>query len=1375
VIPTYGLVLPDAREMLLVALDTALKASALLVLAFVVHLAVGRRRALFRSALWNACLVGLLLLLVASPALPRLRIPVLPDRSATAHQVDHLPGHASLPSAVSINDFLNITYDNDNLSSVLPTQPVEDLEVPRAGASLISASTRETPPTSGGAFSLSELILGLYLLGTMVLLLRLAGSLAAVGRMRRRCEGVEEPSWVEGLERSKGRLGIGRRVSLLTSDGVSVPFVIGWVRPAIVLPRALAGSAETQLVDAVLVHELAHIRRGDFGWNLLLRLVQALYWPHPLVWPIGRTIGAVREQACDDLCVHVLGSSDDYRASLVEVASALVRRPGPSLGLAMARATTTALGRRLAWIDRSRGSSRCLLRWPARLALALAILGIASLLSSIELAHAKADPDKPLADNGPEAPKPSEKPRVASESPDSVEITVLAKDTGKPLKEASVRASIDFQHRLLNTNQNGKVSINLARRMFRDTLSFDVWAEGYVQQRFFFAQDNPKHPQIPTRFTVELLPGEETLGGKVVNEKNQPISGVTVEIWGYLGEKKVKQELAYMVSTTTDEQGNWRCRCFREMKFAYLYLSHPDYLNDDEFHPRAHGQPNPTKPPQASEQPLKGLRDFSDVEVMTRGVEVVGVLLDEREDPISGAEVTWTEADQIGNLQFSPPKAQSDAKGRFHFPHARAGKLLLVAKAKRHAPELKRVEAKEGMELVTIKLGPARTVSGRVVDTKSKPIPGAFVNVEAWRGYRSLGVRLSTNAEGRFRWEEAPADSFQINISRNGYLGESRRQVLPEQSDILTILKRSLNISGSLSDADSAEKIGQAEIEVGIPDPKTGTIAWNPGSRMNTFANSGEFFANLDAEKSPEYRLRIQARGYEPFTARVFRSEERSVEYDVKLTKAKPAPRMILSGSVNRPDGTPLANAEVTVMYPRGNRGTLQAVYIENGAIQPTSTSTIVKTDAKGQFSLNRESGPNDQYFALVVVHPDFFAEVNRAAFEASTAITAQPWGRIEGLIQVGGQPASGAEVHYFADRLGNQNVPFLSDSGRTVADAGGRFLLERVVPGDVRVSRGFGEGSNLKAWSNGTLLEVLPGETARVEVGGRGRPVIARVAPPTGFGPQADCITFSEFQIESDRPFIPFPKEIRARRGQSMIDRAKQWWASTEGHAYRRNWFRLSQAKLQPDGTIRAEDLPPGDYRLSLSYSANPLTGLGRSPELTAYATKQFTIPEIPGGRSDEPFDLGVLHPKPKQTLQVGQTVPPFDVETLDGKRLTLADFRGKYVLLDFWATWCGPCIAEIPELKEVHQRFGSHERFAMLSLSVDAEKEAPRKFVAEKELSWQQGFLGEWSEGGIQDAYHVEAIPATFLIGPDGKLVARDLRGEAISAAVTQALGTP
>jgi hypothetical protein len=184
---------------------------------------------------------------------------------------------------------------------------------------------------------------------------------------------------------------IARPVTLVRSGRVRVPMLLGFLRPVIVLPDTAEASAPTPgfQIDAILLRELAHLRRGDDLWNLLQQVVQILYWPHPLVWLGARLIAGVREQACDDLCVRWVGGAGEYRCALVAVASGLVRGPIPSiptsLGLAMARARSSALLRRLRWIDRSRGASACLLGWPGRLAIGVVVLNLGLVLCSIEL------------------------------------------------------------------------------------------------------------------------------------------------------------------------------------------------------------------------------------------------------------------------------------------------------------------------------------------------------------------------------------------------------------------------------------------------------------------------------------------------------------------------------------------------------------------------------------------------------------------------------------------------------------------------------------------------------------------------------------------------------------------------------------------------------------------------------------------------------------------------------------------------------------------------------------------------------------------------------------------------------------------------------
>ena len=127
-----------------------------------------------------------------------------------------------------------------------------------------------------------------------------------------------------------------------------------------------------------------------------------------------------------------------------------------------------------------------------------------------------------------------------------------------------------------------------------------------------------------------------------------------------------------------------------------------------------------------------------------------------------------------------------------------------------------------------------------------------------------------------------------------------------------------------------------------------------------------------------------------------------------------------------------------------------------------------------------------------------------------------------------------------------------------------------------------------------------------------------------------------------------------------------------------------------------------------------------------------------------------------------------------LDGKETDLAKMKGKVVLIDFWATWCGPCIAELPNVLKAYEEYND-KGFEIIGISLDNVKDEDklRTFVKDKKMTWPHAFDGQGWRNSLAKKFGISSIPATFLIGKDGKVVSTNLRGPALSKAVKKELG--
>ena len=160
-----------------------------------------------------------------------------------------------------------------------------------------------------------------WLAGAIVFWVRLAGGWAMAARMRSVRVRPAPPEWQETLGNLRHRIGLTRPVRLLVSALVQVPAVVGWLRPVVLVPVGALGGLPAAQLEALLLHELAHIRRHDYLVNILQSVVEALLFYHPAVWWVSGHVRAERELCCDDVAVSVSGDALTYARALAQLES----------------------------------------------------------------------------------------------------------------------------------------------------------------------------------------------------------------------------------------------------------------------------------------------------------------------------------------------------------------------------------------------------------------------------------------------------------------------------------------------------------------------------------------------------------------------------------------------------------------------------------------------------------------------------------------------------------------------------------------------------------------------------------------------------------------------------------------------------------------------------------------------------------------------------------------------------------------------------------------------------------------------------------------------------------------------------------------------
>ena len=972
-------------------------------------------------------------------------------------------------------------------------------------------------------------------------------------------------------------LSIRRIPELLISSERTGPYSFGVLRPTIVIPAICRDRLTPSEIRVAMAHELVHHRRRDLIVNAIQVAIAIVWWFHPVVWLLNRSIRQVREDCCDDALLNSrLTDPVEYCQTLLNVARFCERRTlRPAIAISMA-ADGIPLAERFKRIMDKRIARRWKFNWIAGLATALVAMVVLPGLSQTPVTVAtgiqeNAEPASGVLD-------PDEQARTPW--PTTTEFRLLDVN-GQPVADAPVEISLHYRNEKVEhyrSDAQGVVRVQWPKTR-PQWLYVRVKSPDFVHQSQYWNQQPIKCKVPPDTHEFKLLKGIAV--GGVVNSGSDGIAGVKViaEIKSPSGSETY--------TATTNSEGRWKIlNAPADIRSTSLQLIHEDYRSDPNRWSRV-----------ISTSDIEDMQSEKYVASLSKGKSLGGKVTDERGTPIENVQlklVSYVVNDHALTLR-------SDGQGKFHFPHCDPNlDTQLVAFHPEYAPCRIPIRLNGDSLTQDVTLARGTPIRFRVIGPERKPVPGASLGFNQWHGVLNTFAwddrfkKPETDENGICVWHCAPEGPFAYSFYRFGWTRPSLENISPSPTPVdVQMLREAIvtvrAIDESSGDAIQSFKLIPGKLRSGRHLERYSASQTTDGLAKRTIR---------DAEY--QYFFRVEAPGFAPTESELHDIREGNLDLVLKLKRAA-----TIDGVVREADGS-LANTAKVILGTKDARP-----YIRAGG-ETHNHDQQLTTRADGTFTF---TDPGDD-FTLFVFSKSGFAHIRKQDFKTPAEIQVRPYARIEGQLLQDDTLEKYSDVKFEIEGQSGSDSPFGPHGYfdiQTVADATGKFTLE--LPGGMN---GTLCGTKVLA-KRGPLLEigsgpsqtmsVAPGETYRVTLGQVGRSLVGQVRLDESL--QKCRVSYGTIALAS-RIRQGFKPGVKSPTGHFLIDES---------------------------GKFSIGGIPPGSYHISISAredSEDP----HRHVTLGNFQ-RWITIPSTdPGQAQTAIFDLGELFIRANASAQLQPSV---------------------------------------------------------------------------------------------------------------------------------------